>query len=118
MLEKHPDIANEQTIIVHFMTCNASSLDFMVYCYTRTTEWVPYHAVKQDVMLKIMDIVARHGAEFPFPTRTLYMAGGEGDAAAQAAMQAESPRQAMSAAAAPPAGSAAPSRPAPGAGAQ
>ena len=117
MLEKHPDIANEQTIIVHFMTCNASSLDFMVYCYTRTTEWVPYHAVKQDVMLKIMDIVARHGAEFPFPTRTLYMAGGEGDAAAQAAMQAESPRQAMSAAAAPP-GSAAPSRPAPGAGAQ
>lgn len=118
MLEKHPDIANEQTIIVHFMTCNASSLDFMVYCYTRTTEWVPYHAVKQDVMLKIMDIVARHGAEFPFPTRTLYMAGGEGDAAAQAAMQAESPRQAMSAAAAPPADSAAPSRPAPGAGAQ
>ena len=69
------------------------------------------------LMLKIMDIVARHGAEFPFPTRTLYMAGGEGDAAAQAAMQAESPRQAMSAAAAPP-GSAAPSRPAPGAGAQ
>ncbi|PAT40273.1 mechanosensitive ion channel protein MscS [Vandammella animalimorsus] len=75
MLRSHPDIATEQTIIVHFNACSDSSLDFMVYCFTKTTEWVRFHAIKEQVMLKIMDIVAEHGAQFAYPTRALFLAG-------------------------------------------
>lgn len=78
LLAHHPDIDASKTLIVHFVACNTSSLDFMVYCFTKTTAWVPYHAVKQKVMLQIMDIVARHGAQFAYPTQTLLVAATPG----------------------------------------
>lgn len=77
MLKNHPDIEPNQTQIVHFLSYGPSSLDFMIYCFTKTTEWVPYHAVKEDVLLKIMAIVHSHGADFAFPTRTLHVEGLE-----------------------------------------
>ena len=80
MLQTHPDIDNSQRLVVHFNAYNTSSLDLMVYCFTRATQFDRFHAVKQDVMLKIMDIVASHGAEFAFPTQTVFWAGqGGGD---------------------------------------
>ena len=72
MLRSHPDIDQRQTMIVNFTEFAASSLDIMVYTFTRTTAWVEYHEVKQDVMLKIADIVTGHDAEIAFPTRTLF----------------------------------------------
>ncbi|GIX22490.1 MAG: mechanosensitive ion channel protein MscS [Gammaproteobacteria bacterium] len=75
MLENHPGIDQSQTLIVNFNAFGPSSLDLMVYCYTRTTIWVEYHAVKEDVLLKIADIVAAHGAEIAFPTRTVHVSG-------------------------------------------
>ena len=47
----------------------------MVYTFTRTVVWAEYHAVKQDVMFKIFDIIASHGGEIAFPTQTLHLAG-------------------------------------------
>lgn len=78
MLRAHPDIDQAPTMIVNFTEFAASSLDIMVYTFTVTTAWVTYHEVKQDVMLKIAEIVERHGAEIAFPTRTLHVeAAGE-----------------------------------------
>ena len=73
MLESHDDIAHERTLMVNFVTFGASSLDFFVYTFTKTTDWATYHQVKQDVLLRIADIVAAHGAEFAFPTQTLHL---------------------------------------------
>ncbi|PKO58770.1 MAG: mechanosensitive ion channel protein MscS [Betaproteobacteria bacterium HGW-Betaproteobacteria-19] len=75
MLRAHPDIDQAPTMIVNFTQFAASSLDIMVYTFTVTTAWVAYHEVKQDVMLKIAEIVERHGAEIAFPTRTLHVEG-------------------------------------------
>ena len=75
-LSKHKDIDAHQTLIVNFVSCSASSLDFMVYCYTRATGPVPYHAAKQRVLLKIVEIVLQHGAQFAFPTQSLFIEGG------------------------------------------
>ena len=74
MLGTHPDIDQERTIIVNFNKFAASSLDFFIYAFTRTTDWIEYHAIKQDVLLKIINIVEQHGAEFAFPTSTLHVA--------------------------------------------
>lgn len=76
MLQGHDDIDSDQTLIVNFMAFNSSSLDIMVYTFTKTTEWVRFHEVKQDVLLKISDIIEGYGAEVAFPTRTLHLPNG------------------------------------------
>lgn len=74
MLENHEEIDTNQTLIVNFLAFNSSSLDIMVYTFTKTTQWVKYHEIKQDVLLKISDVIVSHGAEVAFPTRTLHVA--------------------------------------------
>ena len=76
MLNTHPDIQSDRTLMVNFTACGASSLDFFVYCFTRTAAWAEFHKVKQDVLLKILDIVDKHGAEVAFPTRTVHVPDG------------------------------------------
>jgi len=74
MLLAHPDIDPAQALIVRFTAYGASHLEFMVYCLTQTTEWIKFHEIKEDVLLRIMQIVADNGAEFAFPTQTLHLA--------------------------------------------
>lgn len=73
MLQNHPEIDTNQTLIVNFNSFAPSSLDFFIYTFTRTTNWVEFHAIKQDVMLKIIDIILGHGAECAFPTSTIHL---------------------------------------------
>jgi len=76
MLRSHPDIDATQTLMVHFNAFNSSSVDFFVYTFTKTTVWTEYHRVKQDVLLKIHAIIAEHGAQEAFPTRTVHLPEG------------------------------------------
>lgn len=76
MLMNHEEIDTDQTLIVNFVGFNSSSLDIMVYTFTRTVQWVKFHEVKQDVLLKISDIIEGYGAEVAFPTRTLHLPDG------------------------------------------
>ena len=71
MLEKHEDIDSNQTLIVNFNAYSTSSLDFFIYTFTKTTNWIRYHEIKQDVMLRIIQIVHSHKADFAFPTTTV-----------------------------------------------
>ena len=73
MLLCHDDIDTKQTLIVNFDLFNNSSLDFFIYTFTKTTDWVQFHHIKQDVLLKIANIVTKNGAEFAFPTRQLHI---------------------------------------------
>lgn len=73
MLQGHPDIDTSQTLIVNFDAFGASSLDFFIYTFTKTTNWIEYHEVKQDVLVNIMEIIEGEGAEFAFPTSTVHL---------------------------------------------
>ncbi len=73
MLQDHPEIDNGKTLIVNFNEFADSSLNFFIYTFTKSIEWVRYHEIKQDVLLKVADIIAAHGAEIAFPTRTLHL---------------------------------------------
>ena len=73
MLRGHEAIDTQQTLMVNFVEFGASSVDFFVYCFTKTTVWTEFHVIKQDVLLKIAAIVAQHGAEIAFPTQTLHI---------------------------------------------
>ena len=73
MLSDHPEIDTSRTLIVNFVSFGASSLDFFVYTFTKTTNWVEFHRIKQDVLLRILEIVHSNGADVAFPTRTLHV---------------------------------------------
>jgi len=76
MLKSHPEIDQNQTMIVNFNSFAASSIDFFVYTFTKTTGWVHFHGIKQDVLLKIAKIINDHSAEMAFPTSTMYLPDG------------------------------------------
>ena len=82
MLLAHDDIDKGKTLMVNFVAFGASSLDFFIYCFTRTTDWATYHGVKQDVLIKILKIIEGHGAEVAFPTRTVLLSPPEAEAPA------------------------------------
>lgn len=73
MLQSHEDIDQNQTLIVNFDYFNSSSIDFFIYTFTKTTNWIRYHEVKEDVLLRIASIIESHGAEIAYPTRTLHL---------------------------------------------
>lgn len=73
MLLDHPEIDTQATMIVNFVSFSASSIDFFVYTFTKTTDWILFHEIKQDVLLKIMNIIDGHSAEMAFPTTSLYV---------------------------------------------
>lgn len=73
MLQTHDAIDSQQTMIVNFNRFSASSLDFFIYTFTKTTDWITYHQVKQDVLLKVGKIIQQQGAEIAFPTSTLHI---------------------------------------------
>lgn len=72
-LKQCPDIAGSDTVIVNLVAFSASSVDIMIYAFTRTTVWTEFHQVKQKVLLEVAAIVARHGAQIAYPTRTLHV---------------------------------------------
>jgi MscS family membrane protein len=73
MLVNHADIDDTQTLIVNFDTFGASSLEFFIYTFTKTTDWIEFHHIKQDVMLQILNIIHNNDADCAFPTRTLHV---------------------------------------------
>lgn len=73
MLKEHEDINEQQTLMVNFNQFAASSLEFFIYCFTHTKHWETYHKVKQDVLIKVGEIIEKHQAEIAFPTHTVHM---------------------------------------------
>jgi MscS family membrane protein len=74
MLIEHDEIDDSQTLIVNLNQFGDSSINLMVYAFTKTTIWIKYHEVKQDVLLRIAEIIEQHKAEIAFPTTTLHVA--------------------------------------------
>lgn len=74
MLGSHNDIDQDQLTIVNFDRFSESALNIMVYTFTTNMAWADYQATKQDLLLRISDIIASHGAEVAFPARTLHLA--------------------------------------------
>jgi len=97
MLRKHPDIASQntkyeykdfrhsarlvskedlqgikKTLLVYLDEFDSSSINILVYCFSKSVEWEDWLRVKQDVMEKIMDIFEENNLEFAFPSLSIY----------------------------------------------
>jgi MscS family membrane protein len=64
MLKEHEEIDTGKTLIVNLNEFAPSSLDFFIYTFTKTTDWIRFHEIKQDVMLKILDIIEAQNSRY------------------------------------------------------
>jgi len=95
MLENHPKIATDKlefeldgrrrylvseddiygvkkTLLVYLDEFASSSINILVYCFSTTVVWSEWLEVKEDVMLKIMQIFEENNLEFAFPSLSIY----------------------------------------------
>jgi MscS family membrane protein len=73
----HPRIEND-TVRVRFVGFGAYSLDVELFTYVLTSDWRDFLAVREDLFLRIMDIVKTSGTGFAFPSQTSYLCRDQG----------------------------------------
>ena len=73
ILESNTDIDQTQKAKVYFKSFSASSCDFFIYAFTITKDWEEFLRIKQDVLLKVAEIIEKHNAEIAYPTTTVFI---------------------------------------------
>jgi MscS family membrane protein len=77
MLYGHPKVESSSAR-VRFVGFGNSSLDLEVFAYVLETEYAIFLQIQEDLLLRIMDIVAANGSGFAFPSQTTYLAQDPG----------------------------------------
>ena len=91
LLYEHPKVETASARI-RFTALLESSLSVEVFSYVLTKDFAEFTAIREDLLLRMMDIVSEAGTAFAFPSRTLYMgkdAGIDAERASLAAKQVE-----------------------------
>lgn len=73
----HPKV-DPETVRIRFIGYGASSLDIDFRIYATTREWSEFYAIREDIFLRVNDIVDESGTSFAFPSQTLYMGQDDG----------------------------------------
>jgi MscS family membrane protein len=69
---------------IRFVGFGAYSLDLEIFAYVDTSDWNEFLGVREDIYLRIMDIIEASGTGFAFPSQTLYL-GRDGGLSAERA---------------------------------
>ncbi len=72
MLVAHPEVTAEPAR-ARFNGFGDSALEIEIFAYLRAADYNTYTAVREDVMLRVMEIAARNGTSIAFPSRTVYL---------------------------------------------
>jgi MscS family membrane protein len=73
-LRAHPRIWPEG-ISVRFTALLDSALNVEVAAWFQTADWNEFTAIREDLLLRFLEIVERAGTSFAFPTRTVHLVG-------------------------------------------
>jgi len=74
MIRAHPEIDQEQPMVVSFDKFGDFSLDILIRALSHVTVGAEFQRVKQDILLKVAAIIASHGAKVALPTRVISQA--------------------------------------------
>jgi MscS family membrane protein len=72
VLREHPKLWPD-TVTVRFAGFGESSLNVDVMAWFLTSDWNEFLAIREETLLRFMEVVEREGSSFAFPTRTLHM---------------------------------------------
>jgi MscS family membrane protein len=61
------------TQLVFFDRFSDSSVDILIYAFSKSTDWTKWLEVKEDVLYKIWEILEKNALEFAFPSQSLYI---------------------------------------------
>ena len=72
---KNDDLVNadEATTTIRVTQFNDSSIDLLIYCFTKSTRWYDYTKAKEDLILEIIKIVKNNRSDFAYPTQTIHL---------------------------------------------
>ena len=72
LLAAHP-LVTEAPRRVRFVGFGAHSLDLEVFAYIAVNDWNEFLKIREDIYLRMMDVVRESGTGFAFPSQTLYL---------------------------------------------
>jgi MscS family membrane protein len=72
LLLGHPKVSPD-SLHVRFHNFGAYSLDLKLFAYIRTRDWLQYLAIRENINLRVIDIVKEAGTGFAFPSQTAYL---------------------------------------------
>jgi MscS family membrane protein len=61
---------------VRFVRLGQSSLDIEIVAYVLTRDWPEFNAIREELLLRIMEIVQNARTGFAFPSQTVYISQG------------------------------------------
>ena len=71
-VELEDKLGIKTTLLVYLDSFSSSSIDILIYTFSKSVKWEEWLEVKQDIMFTMMEILSKHGLEFAFPSQTLY----------------------------------------------
>jgi MscS family membrane protein len=77
LLYQHPKVEPESASI-RFANVDPSALRLEIFAYVLTCDSNEFAAIREDLLLRISEIVGRSGTGFAFPSQTLYMTRDSG----------------------------------------
>jgi len=77
LVSKEDSLGVKRTLLVYLDEFSDSSINILVYCFTKTTDWNEWLKIKEDVMYKTMEIMENNSLEFAFPSMSLYRENGD-----------------------------------------
>jgi MscS family membrane protein len=75
-LYNHPAIETEPakvTTLINLVEFNDSSIDILLYYFTKTIEWSSWMQIREENMLEFIKIIEDEGAAFAFPSQQIYV---------------------------------------------
>lgn len=75
MIKNHPAIDQTKVTYVKLVDFGPYSLQTEVYTFTKTTDWVTFQSIQQDVFLKILNVIHGHGTRCAYPITSLEIPG-------------------------------------------
>lgn len=67
-LLEHSQVDKEQTLIVNLHQFGNSTVDLLVQACVFPVDIMPFHAVKHEIIMKVIEIIRENGAELAYPT--------------------------------------------------
>jgi len=66
-------IGIKSTLMVYLDSFSDSSIDILIYTFSKTTKWEEWLKVKQDILYRVWEILEQNNLEFAFPSQSIYL---------------------------------------------
>ncbi len=73
LLHEHGNVDSD-TVRVRFVRLGSFTLDVDIFAYVFGSDWNHFLEIQEELLFGVMDVVQRAGAEFAFPSQTMYLA--------------------------------------------